>query len=372
MSSNTGFKRTLKDTFQSNGTLFTVAAIILILVSGVSIADNKDNWWWLALSFAGFFFMVFLFINARVVIKASVVSLLTLFISAGAFQLGTFLDPHGLAGLVWMGQVLFLFFGPLSLSYLSGSGRSRWSLLGTTQILTAMLTYTLLLVIVAPTTSILAGLIFGSVFFVTFYKFFGKTRFKSDNVPENVTTDKLSADLIESFEKKSWFARAFPFGKNPGGVLVWKDKAYLLLPVRMDEPFTNTGGRFPQLTYKRQKLNPWLLSILFGQIPSWRSRGADITLVLLDTTGKNGSSKIIGVGIPDTKKKIPVGVIPVAKNLNNASLIIKELEENLDEFKVELSSKQKVALSRFGQDSTKITDVDSAKTDESKTQENGK
>lgn len=346
------FIQSLSETFKGNGTLLTVAAVSLIIISGVSIVDNRDNWWVTVLSISGFFLLTFLFMNARVVLKASIVSLLTLLLASGAFEIGTVLDTYGIAGLVWLGQVLFIFFSMLAYSYATNSGRSRWGLLGTTQVVAFIFTYILLTVNVEPVLAILAGGVLGILIFTISYKFFGKTKFARKNMPENILSDELAETLISGFETNGWNATPLPDKHDGGGILVWKDYAYYLYPIKMSSPFGDMGRKTPKLSYEGKNVNPWLLNIAFNKIPLWRGRGADITLVLLDLNSKNGTiARTIGAGLPDTKKKLPVGVIPsskTTKSAENVSKLIKNIEDTLLPFKNELTEKQKTALSRIG------------------------
>ena len=349
------------ETLKGNGTLLTTAAVTLIVISGVSIVDSRNNWWVTALAVLGFFVTTFLFMNARVVIKSTLVTFVILFLSASAFQIGVALDATGMAGLLWMGQILFMFFALLSYSYVANSGRSRWGLLATSQFLAFFVTYILLIAQLNSTISVIAGLLSGSLFFVFFYKFFGKAKVKASKAPTNKLTNEFVEEIIQGFEKSGWDATALPDKGEGGGVLVWNDRAYFLYPVIMDEPFGVMGRKHPKLAYHRKNITPWLLSVAFNRIPLWRARGADITLVLVDLKRMNGKeTKVIGAGMPDTNRKLPVGVIPSPHSLTVKSsipTIIQEIETNMKDFKRNLTDKQKLALLRIGRTSETAENV---------------
>lgn len=338
------FVNNVKETFKNNGTLLTIAAVALIIVSGVSIVDNRENWWVVALSTAGFFFVVFLFMNARTVIKAVLVSIFTLFLATSAFQIGLAIDRFGLSSLMWFSQILFVFFSLLSFSYLVNSPRSRWGLLGLTQLVVFILTYILLSLNLSSSTAILTSAIAGIIFFIFFYKNY---RTHKKHMPNNVLNENTAENFVKSFKKLGWNATALVDGENEGGILLWKDYAYYLYPVMMSSPFTNRGRKISRLAYEGYNVTPWLLKTAFTKLPLWKSRGADITLVLLDMKNTNGKEpRIIGTDLPDTKKKLPVGVIPASDK--NAGKIIKNIDKTLKPFKTELSDKQREALSRIG------------------------
>ena len=355
----------------NNGRLFTILAIALIVFSGVTLVDNPSNWWMSALAVLSIGLIAFLFMNARVFVKVVFVSVMNLLFATTAFQVGSGLDPLG-GGLVWMGATLFTFFALLSLSYLLVSGRSRWGAIGTATLLgfiTAMVVSVSGVVSVSIAAAI--GTVVALVAFVLVFKFTNRTRYNQKNMPLNVLNDDLLGTLVDGFHEAGYTVR--PLTREPksrkvksatgrttetvraneGDVLVFKDHAFLLHPVEMDQQFTEVGTRrTARLGYHKKAINPWLLSVAFRRIPHWRSRNAPIMLVLLDVKNANGKTpRVVGVSLPDTKRKLAVGVVPGRGALNNkddaVDDLIEALEGEMSVFTSPLKEKHIKAMTRF-------------------------
>ena len=83
----------------------------------------------------------------------------------------------------------------------------------------------------------------------------------------------------------------------------------------------------------------------------WRSRGADITVVLLDLNRRNGDKiRVISQPVPDSKKVIPVIVAPVSRvrKPSKIATILQDVDRMLAESKRILSYSQLKALSGIG------------------------
>lgn len=349
------FIESIMDTFKQNGGLFTVFAVALIFVAGITIVDNPQNWWISVIALVVFFTTIFLFMNARVFLKVIFASLVTLLLSSFAFKIGSYIDSTGTGGLVWMCATLFLFFACLAFSYLVSSGKSRWGTMTIVQILAFSSTYLFSMGFGNVDLGTLTGVSFGILMFVFIYKLSSASRFSKTGMPENI----ISENLLKSFETGSAEANmnsVYLSNKNPetGSFLVWNDKAYLLHPVLLKSGFTGIGRKLNKLGYRDKNINPWLINLSFTETPAWRSRGANIMTVLVDLNNKNGSEpKVIGVTLPDTKRKLAVGVIPgkMFKSTNPVELqkCFEILEDEFDQFVNPLTDKQKRALSRIGQ-----------------------
>lgn len=357
----------LIDTLKQNGGLLTIFAVALIFVSGVTIIENPSNWWVSAVSVAVFFVTVFLFMNARVFVKAIAASVVTLMLSSFAFKIGSFADPQGTGGLVWMCATLFLFFACLPFSYLVSSGKSRWGTMVVVQILAFLATYSFSIGFINVNLGVIAGLVIGFAAFALLFKFSSSSRFSKKGMPRNLLTDEFS-DSIAIAATETGMESVTLIGKkdNTGSMLVWNDRAFLLHPVLIETAFTAIGRKARRLGYRGKNVNPWLINLAFKESPVWKSRGADIMTVLVDLENKNGNEpKVIGVSLPDTNRQLPIGVIPgrmfKAKNPEVLERAFEMLEDEFAEYVKPLTEKQKRALGRIGrveEDSDTVEEVE--------------
>lgn len=348
------FVESMLDTLKQNGGLLTVFAVALIFVSGITIIDSPSNWWVAALAVAVFFVTIFLFMNARVFLKVIAAAVVTLMLSSFAFKIGSFADPQGTGGLVWMCATLFLFFGCMAFSYMVSSGKSRWGTLMAVQILAFLATYSFSIGFVSVGLGTISGLIVGFASFVFLYKFSSASRFNKKGMPRNLLTEELS-DSIAIAANETDMESVVLAGKkeSTGSMLVWNDKAYILHPVLIETAFTAIGRKARRLGYRGKNINPWLINLAFTEAPVWKSRGANMMTVLVDLENKNGNEpKVIGVSLPDTKRKLPIGVLPgrmlKAKNPEVLERAFEMLEDEFAEFVKPLNDKQKRALGRIG------------------------
>jgi len=319
---NRSFLSPFTETIKDNGRLFTIFSIAVIVVSGLSIVENRENWWVLIAGIAAVFLVIFLYMNARVFIKIAVVSLLNLFMSTTAFQIGSFADSTGTGGLVWMSSIFFSFFSVLAVSYMVTSSKSRWPIIGVSTVLGFIITYALGIGGLNISLSALFGSIVSILSFVFLYKTGNKNKYLVSEMPTNILTSELDKKIIETFENNGWSATSLKSeNEDSGTVLVWDEKCYILYPVYMDESFTSIETKKNvMLGYKDNNVNPWLLNLVFTKLPIWKSRNANINLILLDLNNNNGNSpRVIGVKVPDSKKPIPVGIIP-SKSLLEESI----------------------------------------------------
>lgn len=348
------FVESLLDTVKQNGGMFTIFAVILICISGITLIENPSNWWITVASLFAFFILIFLYMNARVFIKIGVASIATILLSSFAFKIGSYADPNGTGGLVWMCAVLFLFFACLAFSYLVSSGRSRWGSSIGTQIIAFGATYITSVAFENVLLGTLIGLTIGLVQFFVVYKLSGASRFSKKGMPVNSLTEDFITSAAVAAEENAMDSFVIA-GRKPetGSVVIWREKAYLLHPVIMDRAFTAVGRKADKLGYNRKNVNPWLINVSFQETPVWKSRGANIMTVIVDLRNANGNTpRVIGVSLPDTKRKLPVGILPGRMlQTNNPDKLRKAfelLEEEFADFTKSITVKQRAALSRFG------------------------
>jgi hypothetical protein len=348
------FVESFLDTLRQNGGMLTIFAVALICISGITLVENPANWWISVASISAFFVVVFLYMNARVFIKIGVASIATILLSSFAFKVGSYADPNGTGGLVWMCAVLFLFFGCLAYSYLVSSGRSRWGSLIGTQIIAFGVTYITAVAFENVLLGTVIGLVLGFISFFIVYKLTGASRFSKSGMPVNsLTEDFITSAIIGATENAMDSFIIEGRKEETGSIVVWREKAYLLHPVLMDKAFSAVGRKADKLGYNRKSVNPWLINVSFQETPVWKSRGASIMTVLVDLKNANGNApRVIGVALPDTNRKLPVGVLPgkifTSKDPEKLQKAFEMLEDEFSDFSKPITEKQKAALSRFG------------------------
>ena len=332
------FYTSLQEVVYTNSNLLVAFTTVLILVSGISVIDNPSRWWVPVLSLIALMTTVFMFMNFRVVIKGTVAVVMTAMLSSFAFTGGSLADPYGLGGVIWMGLVWALLFACLAWSYARQSGRSRWAVVMVTQMTSFLVSYSLVLSSVSVAISSVIGSIVGLVMFIIVYSVMGRNHFRAKNVPSNSMDDKLAGTLVDSADFIGWNSALIPEKDGKGSVLVWnEDHAYMIHPVLMSSPFGTIGRKSQRLSYNK--------------VPVWRSRGADITVILLDLNRRNGDKiRVISQPVPDSKKVIPVVVAPVSRvrKPSKIAAILQDVDKMLADSKRILSYSQLKALSGIG------------------------
>ena len=334
--------------FSRNGTLFTGFAVLLIIVSGVTVIDDSSKWWVSIVAVLSLAVVAFLFMNARVFIKAAVTLFLLSVLGSYAFKIGATLDPVGLGGSLWMTTMIATFFVCLAVSYLRQSARSRWGAAGLTLVLHFILT---LLLTTSGVTVPIAVCISTTASFIVFslLYFYGRgSRFKALEMPvvtlSEETAENLKKAAIET-GRGGWRRKV----KHSDSVVVWNEEvAFQLLEVEFTQKLGVGGGRrSTYLTHLGNNINPWLLQIVNRFVSLWGVRNADLLLVLLDTNNKNGDKpKVIGVETPDSKRKVAVGILP-AKHLLSESKhekLFSTIEKEFGDFALKLTPRQLNAL----------------------------
>lgn len=366
------FYTSLQEVVYTNSNLLVAFTAVLILVSGISVIDNPSRWWVPVLSLVALMTTVFMFMNFRVVIKGTVSVVMTAMLSSFAFTGGSLADPYGLGGVIWMGLVWALLFACLAWSYARQSGRSRWAVVMVTQMTSFLVSYSLVLSSVSVAISSVIGSIVGLLMFIVVYSVMGRNHFRAKNVPSNSMDDKLAATLVDSADFIGWNSALMPEKEDKGSVLVWnEDHAYMIHPVLMSSPFGTIGRKSQRLSYNRKSITPWLNHLVYNKVPVWRSRGADITVILLDLNRRNGDKiRVISQPVPDSKKVIPVVVAPVSRvrKPNKIAAILQDVDKMLADSKRILSYSQLKALSGIGDtgeeaEGTDSTDLESTDVD---------
>lgn len=343
-----------RETVEQNGGLITAFVAILILFSGYAVIENPDAIPLVIIAVLGLFFAIFVLVNFGAVAKGIGSAVVTVFLAAGAFQLSWPLDPTGTGSVLWFTSIMLTYFVSLGISYTRVRGRSRWGAVTVATIGSFVIGYLTL----AGTLNLLTTAIvtFGSGLglFLLLYYLGRKSRVRSSEMPQNIAFEDLSKAIFDSADSSEWYARAFVDEvKHQGHYLAWNERAYLLMPVRLASKFALSPSRRSEtLSHQGRSITPWLVDQLYNRVPTWKTKGADIMLVLLDLNNINGDRpRVIKVGLPDTRKHALVGIMPSATLLTGAKKRLKFLDTldvqfggHLDE----LSEKQLHALVNLG------------------------
>ena len=343
----------LLEAIKEHGTWFTISVVGLIIIFGVTLANDPSKWWVGLAVAAGLSLFLFTAANGRVVLKA-IGSIFVLGMSiAGAASMGALVATVPLFGLTWPVYQLSAYILALAVSYVVYSGRGRWTYLGLMAVGQFGLTAFLVIVNADPHISAITGALVALGGFAAAYFFNGKTRV-SKLMPGTGFSREFLEATIRGAEKLDLNLRIIPARRGiDSHLLVYGDRAVILYPVALDQGFGAIGRRMSRLGYRGKDINPWLLRLSFFTSPSWKSRGASPALVLVDVNKKNGGEgKVIGISLPDSKRKAVVGVQPAPplrkdRNSYGEKLISNSLRL-MDDYSIELTEKQKSALSKVG------------------------
>lgn len=355
MRKDSAWKSSIVQTLKENANLITAFTALVVLFSGIAIVNNPSQWWVPLIGISSIFLIIFLMMNARVIIKSTVAFIAIILLASFGLQLGFFYDPLGSAGFSWMSITIAIPLALLGISYLFPRGRSRWGSLTASSIAGFFTTYILLFAPLNIYIDILIGALVNIAFFLVPYYVFGKTRYKKDIMPQNGLTKNALNSITTGLMNDGWNVSVLNYDEesNEGQVLTWKDnKAFLLVPSVLDNELTLIGSaKKPSLGYNGKSINPWLLNIIYNKIPSLRSKNAPITPVILDMRSSNGNNaRSIGASLPDTKKRIPVVISPALNAIQNnrkmadvMDMIIRESSE----YSHDLKPKHLKALDKF-------------------------
>lgn len=345
----TEWREDLKEVIVKNSTLFTWLVAMLIIVVGVTIVDNPQRWWFSLLAVFLVSLLVFLFLNGRVILKATASFFLLSLETSYAFKLGTYTDPNGLGSVLWMFLVFTVFFLCLSISYLVPSSYSRWIAVPLSTTIGFFTTYVVAIAGVSLSYSAVIGAITSLVIFFLFYKFGRKNLYRKKILPTATLKEDLLEELRETALNYGWGAVALrKRGRN--ALLIWNENGvYALSGVELEQRIGVSGKRHPFLSYKGKNINAWLMETVYHFSPLLKTKGVDLVTVLLDLESRNGiEPKTVGVQIPDSKKKIPVGIYPARTLLKRKAYreLLEDIERNYKDFVSIPSERQLYRLDR--------------------------
>ena len=341
------------EAIKRHGTWFTVSVVGIILALGFTLVSDPSKWWVALAISGGLSIFIFTAANGRVVLKAIGSIFVLLLCVAGAASMGSMVITVPIFGLTWPVAQIAVYLFALALSYVVYSGRGRWTYLGLMAISQFALTSLLVILNADPHLSMLVGGLMGLVGFALAYLLNGRTRV-SRLMPESGFSREFVEAVARGAEKLDVSFRVVPARRGiDSHLLIYGDRAIILYPVALEQAFGAIGRRASKLGYKGKDINPWLLRLSFFTSPSWKSKGASPSLVLVDTERKNGGEgKIIGVALPDSKRRAVVGIQPAPPSRKDrdsyGEKLIAASFALMDDYSLELTEKQKLALSKVG------------------------
>lgn len=301
----------MKERFKEQGSLLTVSAVVLIIVGGLLLIDRPANWVSILLIVVAILGIVATFLRVRVIIKFSITIFIVLLAATSIFELGLSIDPSGRIGSMWGLLYLSFFFLTLGISYLLPAPYSRWTILT----LSSIVSWVATLFVTMFSLSILLGLIAmssGVFFFLLVYLL--PYRLKAKSYPPNYFKEGEIEKVKKQLNKIGFGYTEFTNSdKSQGYLLTWSyenpSAAYILYPVKMEQPFGTIGRKKRQgLSYKGVSINPWLQKIYWSVTKNSLIGGGPL-LVLLKVGQTSKDVKIIGMKNPDQTSDVPVGVI---------------------------------------------------------------
>lgn len=354
-------KSSILEVVKAHPTWFTISAIGFILIFGVVAINDPSKWWIGLLVAAGLSLLIFTAINGRVVLKAIGSVFVLAATVAGASMMGAYVMGSPFYGLAWPSYQIAVYLAALAFSYIAYSGRGRWSYLGMASLGQFALTSLLLIIGAEPYLSAIVGGAAALLGFVLIYLLNGRTRISKEMPPSAFTADFAKA-VAKGAEDLALNIRVVPPRGNLGShLIIYGEQSVILYPIEMNQPFGLTGRKLSQLGYQSKPINPWLLNLSYATSPAWKAKGASPVLVLVDVERKNGSEgKIIGVSLPDSKKRAVVGVLPAPALRSDrgsyGSKLLLSAFKLVENYSDELTAKQKKALGKVGLNLDEITD----------------
>lgn len=317
----------MKEFLEDQGKFITISSVVLILSIGIWLIDGREDWRLPAIALGSILVILFLFMNARNTLKAIISSIIAIVGASFGFQLGLALNPGGTTASVWFLLYLFLFFITLAISYLIPSGKNRWTSIGITQILAWIFIY----VGVSATLSnwgIVIGVGAGLLYFLLTYAII-PNKFRNNKLMPSPHLDREWAkSVLKTAGNKGWGGTEFLGKNNTGYVLLWDkedNKSYLIYPVHFEHNLGMIGKKKPRISYQGKNINPWLQRTYYSIMGNQALRGIVPLIFLYDYNSKTGNTtRMIGMGSPDYKTPIPIGLLP-EKAVKSS--ILKNLEE---------------------------------------------
>lgn len=361
------------DTIARNAGLLTGFTVAFILATGLTLNVAPDLWWIPATLVAVSAVVFFIFANARVLFKVVVAVIVTIIASSLSFQMGVMMNPYSGAPLLWFSSYWFVFFLALSFSYWYIRGRSRWGSLILSVFLSFCVAYVVGISTLSSLLSALSTIVVGVLTFVLAYTMSRKTRYSMADMPININTATIEHNIVSDARKHGYHVRLVK-NDTQEYYLVWKERAYAVLPVVMDENFgllTTRRGKSLGLSYHDRSVNPWLIDQVFNKTLSWKKGATDAMLILVDVKEANNKNPgQIMVQLPDTKKSVIVGITDggmlLDKNMKKS--FVSTMDDTFKEFAHDLSEDDVYRLLNMeNKKSLYINDVDeeTATTDDS-------
>lgn len=332
---------------QRNANIITIFAVVAVILVGGSLASGSQTWLYSLglVSVVGGISLVFF--NFKSAIKGAIAIFVLLYAMSTMIKFSIILSDDNLLAYSSL-QQLCLFLGLLLYSYFTYGIRSRWTAVG----LATLVNFSIILSY--PTKiGFASGAAVGFIVFAAYYKYLRNPLLGDSKFPQLVNSDEIDAKIHKVALLENWNVQKRTkglFKKNKSSdYLIWNENnAFLLVPIKMNSAFVSVEGRRgAKLAYEGNTVNRWLLRLTGARVPIWSVRYAPVMAILLDVDNTNGSEpQTIGVGIPDSRLPLPIGIYPAKKMLNSSGNVhtFSHIVEKYGTFVRELTPRQYKSL----------------------------
>lgn len=344
----------IRESIRKHSTIFTVSVIVSILVLGIVFIENRSGFFPTALLvFLGWTLLALMAVG-RGILKGIISIFILAFVIVAASFIGTFIAPYSYLGSIWVLSSVGAWATTLSLSYLIHSNSGRWFPISAASIVGLLSTYFCIAYTLNIFISIPVGVLLQVVCFTVLYRFNRRTAFSKSKMPKNGYSEKLHEVIEEACEKNGWLFTTVVNTGFPGNYfIIWDERAYIIYPVELEEQFSFTGRKQNKLAYKDKDISPWISRLHYSTNPSWKTKKADVGLVLLDVKKSNGvKPKMIATSVKGSKKHNLSLILPGDKenqgSVKSFEKTMGSVEETLGKNLLDLTEIQYQALKKVG------------------------
>lgn len=344
----------IRSSVARNAKTFTIITVLAIMFTGLTIMLSPNVWFFPPITYAVFVLILLLPYSVKSVFKAILAFVFTTVASSISYVVGSVMNPYDATPLLWFASYWLLLCVTLTYSYIVVKAASRWDAILTSLWVAGAVSHFASITFLSSTMGALFTFVSGFAIFVYMYHIskISSTR----HMPVNLLPDNLIESIVSEVENnKKWDARIITTKNDTGYIYVFtQDKGFLLNPIWLDSPLSNTfskRGKNLGLGYKGNSVNNWMLETAINKNPTWKANGAQLFPVFLSLyEGSVKSPSIISTTMPDVHHVYPVGIMDGSYLIedNNRTKILPLLEKHFGAYARPLSAKQHRALLGLG------------------------